>query len=80
MEVLRSSLIRAVCSLIVGVLLIQYPDATVTWITVAIGSLFVLSGVISCVAYIVAVRTVSLLTKPARMGLKSVLASRCCPW
>lgn len=70
MEVLRSSLIRAVCSLIVGVLLIQYPDATVTWITVAIGSLFVLSGVISCVAYIVAVRTVSAVDKTGAYGLE----------
>ena len=59
MKVLRSSLFRAVCSLIVGVLLIQYPDATVTWITIAIGVLFLLSGVISCATYFNAVRTAS---------------------
>ena len=59
MKVLRSSLFRAVCSLIVGVLLIQYPDATVMWITIAIGVLFLLSGVISCATYFNAVRTAS---------------------
>ena len=69
MEELRSSLIRAVCSLIVGVLLIRYPDATVTWITVSIGALFVLSGVISCVAYVVAVRTASTIDKTGADGI-----------
>ena len=52
MKVLQSSVFRAICSIIVGILLIQYPDNTVTWITVAIGVLFLLSGVISCVTYL----------------------------
>ena len=44
---------------IVGVLLIKCPDNTVVGITVAIGVLFLLSGVISCVSYYVATRNVS---------------------
>ena len=56
---MQSALFRAVCSIIVGVLLIQYPGNTVTWITVAIGVLFLLSGVISCVTYFSAVRNAS---------------------
>lgn len=56
MKVLQSAIFRAVCSIIVGVLLIQYPDNTVTWITVAIGVLFLLSGVIACATYFNAVR------------------------
>ena len=56
MKILRSALFRAVCSIVVGVLLIQYPGNTVTWITVAIGVLFLLSGVLSCVTYLSALR------------------------
>ena len=59
MKILRSSLLRAVCAIIVGVLLIQYPGGTVTWITVAIGVLFLLSGVISCATYLNAARNAS---------------------
>lgn len=47
MKVIHSSIFRAVCAIIVGVLLIQYREQTVTWITIAIGVLFFLSGVIS---------------------------------
>lgn len=51
MKVIHSSIFRAVCAIIVGVLLIQYREQTVTWITIAIGVLFFLSGVISLVSY-----------------------------
>ena len=51
MKVIHSSIFRAVCAIIVGVLLIQYREQTVTWITVAIGVLFFLSGVISLTSY-----------------------------
>lgn len=51
MKVIHSSIFRAVCAIIVGVLLIQYREQTVTWITVAIGVLFFLSGVISLASY-----------------------------
>lgn len=51
MKVIHSSIFRAVCAIIVGVLLIQYREQTVTWITIAIGVLFFLSGVISLACY-----------------------------
>lgn len=51
MKVIHSSIFRAVCAIIVGVLLIQYREQTITWITVAIGVLFFLSGVISLASY-----------------------------
>lgn len=51
MKVVHSSLFRALCAIIVGVLLIQYREQTVTWITIAIGVLFFLSGVISLASY-----------------------------
>lgn len=51
MKVLHSSLFRALCAVVVGALLIIYREQTVTWITIAIGVLFFLSGVISIATY-----------------------------
>ena len=51
MKVVHSSFFRAICAIIVGALLIQYREQTVTWITIAIGVLFFLSGIISLATY-----------------------------
>jgi len=59
MKIFQSSVFRAISAIAVGILLIKYPDNTVTWLTVAIGVLFFLSGVISLVVYINARRNVS---------------------
>lgn len=56
MKVVHSSFFRALCAIIVGALLIQYREQTVTWITIAIGVLFFLSGVISVATYFSAKR------------------------
>jgi uncharacterized membrane protein HdeD (DUF308 family) len=50
---------RAVCAIVIGVLLIKFPDNTVKGITIAIGVLFLLSGIISCVTYYMSKRNVS---------------------
>ena len=59
MKIFQSSIFRAICAIAIGILLIKYPDNTVTWITVAIGVLFLLSGVISLVVYVNARKHVS---------------------
>lgn len=51
MKILRSSIFRAVCAIVTGILLINNPDSTVKWITVAIGVMFLLSGAISLATY-----------------------------
>src|SRR5574344_928289 len=51
MKVLESHFFRAVAAAIIGALLIEYREQTVTWITIAIGILFFLSGVFSIVTY-----------------------------
>lgn len=56
MQIIQSTLARAVSAIIMGVLLIKYREQTVTWLTIVIGILFFLSGVISCAAYFVARR------------------------
>ncbi len=53
---MKSSLLRAVVALVAGVLMVVYPDRMATWITRAIGVLFLLAGVISIVFYAVARR------------------------
>ena len=40
------------CAIIVGILLIKFPKDGVTWLTVAIGVLFLISGVIALIAYL----------------------------
>ena len=54
MKVFQSSVVRALCAIIVGALIVKYRELTVTWITIAIGVLFFLSGVFSCVTYFIA--------------------------
>jgi len=51
MKFLQSSFLRALCAVIVGALLIQYRSETMKWLTIAIGVLFFISGIISCVSY-----------------------------
>jgi len=51
MKVIQSSLLRAVVAIIVGTLLIKFREESATWLTITVGVLFFLSGVISCAAY-----------------------------
>ena len=37
MKVFQSSVVRALCAIIVGALIVKYRELTVTWITIAIG-------------------------------------------
>ncbi len=56
MKIIGSSLFRALCAIAIGILLLRTPDSTVTWITVAIGALFFISGAISCLDYLYKLR------------------------
>ncbi|WP_337468766.1 DUF308 domain-containing protein [Hallella sp.] len=56
MKVFQSSIFRALCAIVVGAFLVKYREQTVTWITIAIGVIFFVSGVISTVAYLSAKR------------------------
>ena len=52
MKLFQSSIFRAICAIAVGALLIKCPDEGVTWLTIAIGVLFLLSGIIALMAYL----------------------------
>lgn len=51
MKILQSGVVRALCAIVVGGLLIKYREQTVTWMTIAIGVLFFVSGALSCASY-----------------------------
>lgn len=59
MKLLQSSIFRALCSVVIGILLLKYPDNSVTWLTMAIGVLFLLSGIIALISYGIARRHAS---------------------
>ena len=56
MKILQSSFFRALTAIAIGVLLIKFPDNTVTGIVITIGVLFALSGLISLLTYVIARR------------------------
>ena len=51
MKLFQSSVFRAICAIIVGVLILKFPQDGVTWLTIAIGVLFLISGIIALIAY-----------------------------
>ena len=52
MKIFQSSIFRALCAVAVGVLLLKFPQDGVTWLTIAIGVLFLISGIIALIAYL----------------------------
>lgn len=52
MKIFQSSIFRAVCAIIVGVLILKFPQEGVTWLTIAVGVIFLLSGIIAMIAYL----------------------------
>lgn len=51
MKPFRSSIFRAVCAIAIGALLVKYREQTVTWITVVVGAIFFVSGIISITSW-----------------------------
>lgn len=51
MKIIHSSTFKALCAIIIGALLVKYREDMVTWLTISIGILFFVSGIISCIAF-----------------------------
>jgi len=49
MKILQSSLVRAIVAFVVGALIIKYREETVHWLTIVIGALFFVSGIVSVI-------------------------------
>lgn len=52
MKYLSSYLFRAVCAIVIGILLIKSPDNTLRGLTLLTGFFFLISGIISCSTYV----------------------------
>lgn len=53
MRILQSSLLRAICAIVIGYLLVMYRTDMLQWMTIAAGGLFFISGLISVITYYV---------------------------
>ena len=51
MRILQSAILRAICTLLVGVLMLIYPVETGKWASIVIGCLFIIPGVSSVISY-----------------------------
>ena len=51
MRIIQSSIFRALLAIVFGYLLVMYRDQMVQWITIAIGGMFLISGIISVLTY-----------------------------
>lgn len=57
MKVLQSSIFRAAVAIIVGALLVKFREETVKWLTIGMGALFFLAGIISFIIYVVSMKS-----------------------
>lgn len=51
MKIFQSTLFRAFCAIVVGILLLQYGGQTLKWLTIVVGTIFFATGLISCIVY-----------------------------
>ena len=51
MKVLQISAVRAIIVLVTGILLVKYREDTMTWMTITVGVLFLISGLVACMVY-----------------------------
>ena len=48
---MQSALLRSVAAIVVGVLLVAYREEMMKWMTIAMGALFLLTGLVSCIVF-----------------------------
>lgn len=51
MRTLSNSILRSVCSLVIGVLLVVWPETAMIYLVITIGALFLIPGLISILGY-----------------------------
>ena len=52
MRLFQSSVVRALCAIVIGGLLSAYPTETAKWVIILIGIIFFVSGAVSCGSYL----------------------------
>ena len=48
MKTMNYSIIRCICALVIGVLLVAWPEAAILYLVITIGVLFLVPGLFSC--------------------------------
>ena len=80
MKIVNTPLFRALVALAAGILMIQYRETMVKWLTVSVGVLFFLSGLIAIVFYYVqlnkAEKTISTLQLQAQPEMQDIMVDR----
>ena len=77
MNIIRNSLLRALAALVVGALLIKYPDTTLSGLTIAIGILFLVAGIVSIIGWLYERRREPVFTAyDTSTGETSIISSR----
>ena len=51
MKTMNYSLVRIVCALIIGLVLVLWPDVAVQYLVITLGVLFLIPGLISLICY-----------------------------
>lgn len=52
MKIMNYSVIRGICAILVGLLLVAWPETAILYLVIAIGALFLIPGLVSVVGYI----------------------------
>ena len=52
MKTMNHSIVRCICAIIVGVLLVAWPEAAIVYLVIAIGALFFLPGIYAVLSYL----------------------------
>lgn len=52
MKTMNHSILRCICAIIVGVLLVAWPEAAIVYLVIAIGALFFLPGIYAVLSYL----------------------------
>lgn len=52
MKTMNHSIVRCICAILIGVLLVAWPEAAVVYLVIAIGALFLIPGLYTVIGYV----------------------------
>ena len=52
MKTMNYSVIRSICSIIIGLLLVVWPETAIWYLVITIGALFLVPGLVSILTYV----------------------------
>ena len=58
MKTMNQSIVRCICFILVGVLLVAWPEAAILYLVIAIGAMFLIPGLFSVITYLLKKRKI----------------------